>query len=104
MENIVVYMTASSEDEAVKIARILVDERLAACVNIIRGVRSIYRWEGKVEDEAEVMMVAKSTSERFGALEARVREIHGYDVPEVIAVPIVAGSEKYLAWLVDSTR
>jgi periplasmic divalent cation tolerance protein len=104
VDNIVVYMTASSEDEAAKIAHILVDERLAACVNIIKGLRSIYRWEGKIADEPEVMMIAKTTSEQFAALEARVRELHSYDVPEVIAIPITRGSEKYMRWIVDSVK
>ncbi len=99
MANIVVLITAPSEEEAATIAKTLVEERLAACVNIIDGVRSIYRWEGKVEDDAEVLMIAKSAEDLFERLSARVKELHSYTVPEVIAAPIIKGSTEYLLWL-----
>jgi len=104
MADIVVLVTAPSEDEAAKIGRALVDERLAACANIVTGVRSIYRWEGKVEDEPEALMVIKTREELFDSLESRVRELHPYSVPEVIAIPIVKGSQAYLKWLHEETR
>lgn len=103
MENIVVFITASSEEEAAIISHGLVEARLAGCVNIVRGVRSIYIWQGKMEDESEVLMIAKTRRELFGPLLKRVKELHGYTVPEVIAVPIIEGSEDYLNWLKEVT-
>lgn len=99
MENIVVFITASNEDEAVLIARTLVETRLAGCVNILRGIRSIYSWQGKIEDEAEVLMVAKTQKNLFKGLAEKVQELHSYSVPEIIAVPLAEGSENYLKWL-----
>jgi len=96
---IVVLMTAGSAEDAAKIARALVEERLVACVNVVPGIRSIYRWQGNVADEAEWLLVAKTTRSRFSGLEARVRELHSYEVPEVIAVEIADGSAPYLEWL-----
>ena len=101
---IAVLVTTSSEDEAASIASALVSERLAACANIIKGIRSIYRWEGTVHDDPEVLIVIKTRSELFDKLEARVRELHSYDLPEVIALDIAKGSEPYLAWLSESTK
>lgn len=98
----VVLVTAGSEDEAAKIARALVDERLAACVNIVPGARSIYRWRDAVEDEREVLMVIKTAVSALDALEARVRELHSYDVPEILALPIDKGNGSYLDWLGES--
>lgn len=103
-EFVVVLVTASSADEAAQIGRALVEDRLAACANVVGPIRSIYRWEGAVEDAEEHLLVIKARAEDFAALEALVRELHGYDVPEVIALPLRAGSEPYLAWLTDSTR
>jgi periplasmic divalent cation tolerance protein len=103
MNNIVVLITAPSEEEAAKIARALVEERLAACANIVKHIRSVYRWEGKIEDDPEVLIVAKTREALFEALEKRVRELHSYSVPEVIALPIVQGSEAYLKWLEEET-
>lgn len=102
-ENIVVFITASSEDEASKIAKTLVEERLAGCVNIIRNIRSIYSWQGKIEDESEVLMIAKTKRDVFKALSKRVKELHSYTVPEIIAVPIAKGSKDYLKWLEEVT-
>jgi periplasmic divalent cation tolerance protein len=99
MEPILVLVTAASADEAARLARALVEERLAACVNIVPGLRSIYRWQGRVEDAPEVLLLVKSVRPRLEALTARVRALHSYSVPEVIAVPIVGGSDAYLAWL-----
>lgn len=103
MEAIVVYITAPGEEDAAKIARSLVEGKLVACVNIVRGLRSIYTWQGKIEDETEVLMICKTRKELFDPLQARVKALHSYTVPEIIALPVVAGSADYLAWLHDVT-
>jgi periplasmic divalent cation tolerance protein len=95
----VVLMTAPDVECAQRIARALVGERLAACVNLVPGIQSIYRWEGAVQEEAEVLLVAKTRADRVAELEARVRALHPYEVPEVIALPIQAGSDAYLRWV-----
>ncbi len=94
-----VYMTASSADEAETIARALVEDGLAACVNILGPIRSVYRWQGKVADAAEVALVAKTRSALFDALAARVRALHSYETPCIVAWPIEAGDAAYLAWI-----
>lgn len=104
MDNIVVFVTAPNEDEAARIAKAVVEERLAACVNIIKGIRSIYSWQGKIEDEAEVLMVIKTKESLFEALSDKVRGLHSYEVPEVIAMSITKGSEDYLKWLGEVVR
>lgn len=104
MENIVVFITASNEEEASKIARALVETRLAACVNMIRNIRSIYIWQGKTEDGAEVLLIAKTRRSLFDALSKKVKELHSYTVPEVIALPVVEGSADYLNWLKEATE
>ncbi|MCK4910531.1 MAG: divalent-cation tolerance protein CutA [Thermodesulfovibrionales bacterium] len=103
MSAIVVIVTASNEEEAAKIGKALVDERLAACANIVPKIRSIYRWEGKVQDDPETLMLIKTTDGAFDALLKRVKELHSYSVPEIIALPIGAGSSDYLSWIEDST-
>jgi len=85
-------------------AEALVKERLAACVNILPGVQSVYRWEGRVESGAEVLALIKTTHERYPALESRLRELHPYEVPEIVAVPAAAVAETYLQWVADSIR
>jgi periplasmic divalent cation tolerance protein len=100
----VVLVTCPTAERAAEIARALVEERLAACGNVIPGLRSIYRWEGKVQDDAEALLVLKTTGERFEALRERVLSLHPYQVPEVIALPIEAGSAPYLAWIAAETR
>jgi periplasmic divalent cation tolerance protein len=102
---VVVFVTCGSRREAGKIARSVVERKLAACVNILDApVRSIYRWKGKIEEGREFLLVMKSSRGRLAALEAEVARLHSYDVPEFIALPIVAGSEKYLAWLGDGIK
>jgi periplasmic divalent cation tolerance protein len=96
---IVVLVTVGSTVEGDRLARALVEERIAACVNRLPGIHSIYRWQGKIEQSAEELLVIKTRKSRFAALEKRVRELHSYDVPEIIALPVVAGSEPYLNWL-----
>lgn len=100
---IVLYITAPDEETSVKIARTLVKEKLAGCVNIIKNIRSIYFWQGKVEDEPEVLMIVKTRRELFDRLKERVKSIHPYSVPEIIAMPIIEGSEDYLKWLDEVT-
>ena len=103
MEKIVVFITASDEDEAAKIAKALVETRLAGCVNIIKDIRSIYSWQEKIEDEKEALMVVKTQKILFDSLMEKVKELHSYTVPEIIALPIIEGSEDYLKWLKDVT-
>jgi periplasmic divalent cation tolerance protein len=98
-----IYMTASSPAEAEKIAKALIDEKLAACVNIFPGVRSLYRWEGKVRDETEVVMIAKSRLEQFEHLKNLVKTLHSYSCPCILASPITAGHQPYLTWIVQET-
>lgn len=97
---LVVYVTAPPA-EAPPLARALVDRGLAACVNVIPTVRSIYRWQGQVEDEGEALLLVKTTRGTFDRLAAAITELHSYDVPEVLAVPVAAGSPAYLGWLRD---
>jgi periplasmic divalent cation tolerance protein len=96
---IVVFITVGSPGEGESLARALVEERLAACVNRIHSIQSVYRWEGKVEQSEEELLVIKTRKELFTALEKRVRELHSYSVPEIIALPLVDGNEVYLRWL-----
>jgi len=103
MDEIVVFITASNEDEAARIAKALVEARLAGCVNIIKNIRSIYSWEGKIEDEPEVLMIVKTQKSLFDSLMKKVKELHSYTLPEIIAVPVVEGSEDYLKWLREVT-
>lgn len=98
-----VLVMAGSEDEAASIARTLVDERLAACVNIVGPARSIYRWRGAVEDAREYLLLIKTRARLYSSVERRVRELHSYDVPEVVALPFASGSHPYLEWLFEST-
>ena len=98
-DKIVVLSTASSAAEAETIARRLVDERLAACVNVVTGVRSFYRWKGKIEKSPEWLLVIKSSRGRFEELRAALEKLHSYDVPEVIALPVVEGTKNYLHWM-----
>jgi periplasmic divalent cation tolerance protein len=98
-DKIVVLSNTSSAEEAERIARSLVEERLAACVNVVPGVRSFYRWKGNVEDSAEWLLVIKSSRDRFQALLAALEKLHSYEVPEVIALPVVDGASSYLNWM-----
>ena len=98
-DKIGVFSTASSAEEAEKIARVLVEERLAACVNVLPGARSVYRWKGAIESSDEWVLIIKSSRERFDRLRARLEKIHSYEVPEVVALAVVDGSNNYLNWL-----
>jgi len=101
---VIVLITAADEAEARRIADALLEERLAACVNTIAGVRSRYRWQGRLEDSSEVLLIAKSRHGLLKAIIERVKALHTYDVPEVIALPIAGGNPDYLAWLEAETR
>jgi len=104
-DKIVVLVTCGSANEAGRIARSLVEQKLAACVNILEvPVRSIYRWKGKVESANELLLIIKSSRKRFAALQNAIKQLHSYDVPEIIALPIVSGSRDYLTWLAESIR
>jgi len=98
----IVLSTAGSEDEARKIARHLVEQQLAACVNIVPYVESIYRWQGKVESSREWLLIIKTSAERFPAVRDALRELHSYDLPECVAINIEDGSPEYLDWLANS--
>jgi len=98
-DQIVVLMTAPSAEEAMRIAEMLVERKLAACVQILPPMTSIYVWKGEVQRENEIMLVAKSTRAKFDELEDAVRAVHSYETPEIIALAIVAGSQSYLSWL-----
>lgn len=98
-DKIVVLNTCSTREEAERIARRLVELRLAACVNLIGGVRSVYHWQGKVDESEEVLLVIKSNRGLFPQLREALAREHSYEVPEVVALPVVDGSEAYLAWL-----
>jgi periplasmic divalent cation tolerance protein len=99
MNEILVISTADTLELAQQIAFTLVQECEAACVNIVPGIRSIYRWEGKICDDGEFLILVKSSTERFEAIRSRIRRMHTYQVPEVIAIPISAGDLDYLNWL-----
>ena len=99
---IVVFMTATNGEEATRLADMLVGAHLAACVQILPEIESVYRWQGKIERSSEVLLLAKTTRAKFDDLEREVRALHSYDTPEIVAVPIVAGSAPYLEWLVQA--
>jgi periplasmic divalent cation tolerance protein len=98
-EALVVFSTFANEADAARVARVLVEERLVACANLIPGARSIYRWQDEVRDEAEVVVLMKTRKQDWTALLSRLHELHPYDTPECIAVRIAAGAPKYMAWL-----
>lgn len=98
-----VYMTMASVEQAQKIGRVLVEERLAACVNILSPMQSIYRWEGKIVEDTEAVLVAKSRDGLIDRLTARVKDLHSYAVPCVVALPIVQGNADYLRWIAAET-
>jgi len=96
--------TAGSEREARKLARALVDRKLAACVNVIPRIESTYRWKGKVETAREWLLVIKTSKARVKAVEKAIRELHSYDLPECIVIPIEGGSKAYLGWLTEQVK
>jgi periplasmic divalent cation tolerance protein len=100
---LVVLCTCPDEATATGIATALLAEELAACVNCVAGIRSIYRWEGQIRDDTEVLLVIKTSAARYGALETLVRARHPYELPEIIALPVVAGARDYLDWIGQAT-
>jgi periplasmic divalent cation tolerance protein len=104
MSEILVLSTTDTLDLAQKIASALVQSHEAACVNIVPGISSVYIWEGKECNEQECLLLIKSTGEKFESVRARIRQLHSYQVPEIIAVPITAGDPAYLAWLHSSLK
>ncbi|MEX0702001.1 MAG: divalent-cation tolerance protein CutA [Planctomycetales bacterium] len=98
-----VYITAASREQALALGRTLVEERLAACVNLLEGMTSVYRWQGKVEEAGETVLIAKTRTELVDALATRVRELHDYECPCVAAWPIVAGNAEYLRWIEEES-
>ncbi|MGH9779394.1 MAG: divalent-cation tolerance protein CutA [Candidatus Acidiferrales bacterium] len=98
-DKVVVLVTCSSAEEAGRIARALVEERLAACVNVSSPIRSVYRWQGKLADDEEVLLVIKTTRELFDSLRRAVEKLHSYQVPEVICLPVIDGAPNYLNWI-----
>jgi periplasmic divalent cation tolerance protein len=104
MAVVVVFSTFPTADVAASVARMLIDEQLCACVNIVPAVRSIYRWQGAICDEPEVLAIVKTTDERVAALQARLVELHPYEVPEALVVPTIGGHAPYLAWVAGEAR
>jgi periplasmic divalent cation tolerance protein len=100
---IVVFITAASGEEATRLADMLVGAHLAACVQILPEMESVYRWQGKIERQSEILLIVKTTRAKFGDLEREVRALHSYDTPEIVALPLVMGSGPYLHWLREAT-
>ncbi len=101
---VAVLVTVPDADRGAELTRSLVEARLAACGNVVPGVRSIYRWEGRIQDEGEALVVLKTTRRRVPELLERIRGLHPYDVPEILAIPVEEGTQAYLDWVVESTR
>ena len=102
MSEILIVSTTDTLESAQKISNALVEARIAGCVNIVPGIRSIYRWEGKICDDGEFLLLIKSSTEKFEAVRDRIRQLHSYETPEIIALPITAGDHDYLTWLRSS--
>jgi periplasmic divalent cation tolerance protein len=99
MEPVLLLSTAASLGDATRLARLLVEERLAACVNVVDGVRSIYRWRGAIQEDAEALLLIKTSAQRYEALARRLLEEHPYDTPELIRLDLAGGDSRYLSWL-----
>lgn len=99
---ILVLMTASSGEEAARLAEMLVGAQLAACVQILSGIKSVFRWKGRIERQTEVLLLAKTSASKFDQLEREVRALHSYETPEIVALPLTSGSEPYLKWIAAS--
>lgn len=102
-DKILVMITTGSEEQAEKIARTLLEERLIACANLIGGIRSLYRWKGQVCDDREILLLCKTERQLFSRLSKKVKSIHSYEVPEIIALPLVEGWQPYLQWIAQET-
>lgn len=104
MEQIVIFITTASIDEAEKISNALVEQKLVACSNVISPIHSIFRWQGEICKEAEVLLILKSVKTRFVEIVTEVKKLHSYQTPEIIALPIMDGSPEYLQWVTDETK
>ncbi len=104
MTSTMIYITASSRDEALRIGRIVVGDRLAACANVLPGVTSVFLWQGEVQEEGETSLILKTRSELVERLTRRVKELHSYDCPCVVALPITGGNPDFLQWIAEETR
>jgi periplasmic divalent cation tolerance protein len=100
---IMVFNTCNSEEIASSIAETLVNDKLAACVNIVKGVESVYQWQGKIEHEQEILLIIKTRQSLFPQLEQAIQELHDYELPEIIAVPVEIGEKNYLNWIQSAT-
>ena len=98
-EALIAFTAFANEEDAARVARVLVEERLVACANLLPGARSLYRWEGRVRDEREVVVLLKTRKQDWAALLSRLHDLHPYDTPELVAVRVAAGAPKYMAWL-----
>jgi periplasmic divalent cation tolerance protein len=98
-EILIVFSTFASEEDAARVARVLVEERLVACANLLPGARSFYRWEGSIADVREVVVLMKTRKQDWPALQSRLHDLHPYDTPECVAVRVAAGAPRYMAWL-----
>lgn len=103
-DKIVILVTAANRDESRKIARHLVENQLAACVNILPAIESVYRWQGQTLEEGECLLIIKSAGALFAEIESEIVRLHSYQTPEIICLPIVDGSRKYLQWISDSVK
>ncbi|MCX5679098.1 MAG: divalent-cation tolerance protein CutA [Candidatus Omnitrophica bacterium] len=101
---VLVLVTCASVKEADYIADILLDKKLISCANVLPGIRSKFRWNGKIEKAKEVLIMAKTRAPKFAAIDKEVRRIHSYEVPEIVALPIISGSDRYLNWIADSLK
>ena len=99
---IVVFITAPTTEEASRLADVIVEQRLAACVQILPEMQSVYHWAGSIERQTEILLIVKTIASKFDALEKTVREIHSYETPEIVAVPMSAGSLGYIKWLLEN--
>ena len=98
-DKIVAFTTCETQEEAARVARMLIEKKLAACVNVVSSVRSVYRWKENIEDSPELLLIIKSRRDLFDTLKAEIAKIHSYEIPELVALPILDGSTEYLAWL-----
>ena len=103
MDNCVIYCTVPNDFSANLIASTLIDENLAACVNIVPSVTSVYKWEGSVQTDSELLLIIKTQQSKFNDVEKRIKELHENSIPEIIAVPIIKGSEEYQNWIIKET-
>jgi periplasmic divalent cation tolerance protein len=101
---IAVLITAPNNEEASRLAEMLVERKLAACVQILPAMESVYHWQGKIERQAELLLIAKTLASKFAELEREVRALHSYEMPEIVAVPLTALSQPYLQWLIASVN